>query len=66
VFGVAVLASIFSRVGGYQSATAFVHGTTTAVYVGGALVALGAVAAALIPSRRAREEAGAGVLAEAA
>src|SRR5207237_3679619 len=51
VFGVAVLASIFSHVGGYQSGTAFVHGTTTAVYVGGAIVALGAVAAALIKRR---------------
>ena len=55
VFGVAVLASIFSRVGGYQSAASFVHGVTTAVYVGAGLVALGAVAAALIPSRPVRE-----------
>src|SRR2546427_5892764 len=47
VFGVAVLAAVFSHVGGYQSGTAFVNGTTTAVYVGGAIVALGAVAAAL-------------------
>jgi len=53
VFGVAVLASIFSRVGGYQTAGAFVHGTQTAVYVGGSVVALGAVASALIPRRRA-------------
>jgi hypothetical protein len=30
---------------------------TTAVYIGAGLVALGAVAAALIPSRRVREEA---------
>ena len=52
VFGVAVLASIFARAGGYQSAESFVHGTTTAVYVGGAVVALGAVAAAFIPARR--------------
>ena len=52
VFGVAVLASIFSRAGGYQSAEAFVHGTTTAVQVGGSVVALGALAAALIPARR--------------
>jgi len=59
VFGVAVLASVFSRIGGYQSAASFVHGTTTAVYVGGAVVALGAVAAALIPPRRAREAAAA-------
>jgi EmrB/QacA subfamily drug resistance transporter len=66
VFGVAVLASIFSHVGGYQSGAAFVHGTTTAVYVGGAVVALGAVAAAFIPSpRRVREEATAGALVEA-
>ncbi len=39
VFGVAVLASIFARLGGYDSAASFVHGTTTAVYVGGAVVA---------------------------
>ncbi len=65
VFGVAVLASIFSGVGGYQSGTAFVHGTSTAVYVGGGIVALGAVAAALI-KRPARAHAGATALAEAA
>jgi MFS family permease len=52
VFGVAVLASIFARAGGYESAATFVHGTQTAVYVGGAVVALGAVAAALIPARQ--------------
>src|SRR5437868_2424792 len=57
VFGVAVLASIFAHVGGYRSAATFVHGTTTAVYVGGALVALGALAAALIKPRTAREAA---------
>jgi MFS family permease len=51
VFGVAVLASIFAHVGGYQSAAAFVDGTTTAVYVGGGVVAAGAVAAALIRRR---------------
>jgi EmrB/QacA subfamily drug resistance transporter len=57
VFGVAVLASVFSRVGGYQSGAAFVHGTTTAVYVGGAIVALGAVAAAFIPAHKRTSEA---------
>lgn len=63
VFGVAVLATIFSRVGGYQTPESFVHGVTTAVYVGAGLVALGAVAAALIPSRqRAPEGAAAAVL----
>ena len=57
VFGVAVLASVFSRVGGYQSGAAFVHGTTTAVYVGGAIVAVGAIAAALIRPRPTQAEA---------
>jgi EmrB/QacA subfamily drug resistance transporter len=51
VFGVAVLAAIFSHVGGYQSGAAFTDGTTSAVWVGGALVLLGAVAAALIKPR---------------
>jgi EmrB/QacA subfamily drug resistance transporter len=50
VFGVAVLASVFAHLGGYRNATTFVHGTTTAVYIGGGVVALGAIAAAL--SRR--------------
>ncbi len=66
VFGVAVLASIFSGVGGYQSGTAFVHGTTTAVYVGGGVVAVGALAAALIKRRPAHESVGETALAEAA
>ena len=55
VFGVAVLASVFSRVGGYQSGSAFVHGTTTAVYIGGAVVLVGALAAALIRRPRTAE-----------
>src|SRR3954452_13591267 len=49
VFGVAVLAAVFSRVGGYQSGEAFTQGTTRAVYIGGAVVAVGAIAASLIP-----------------
>jgi EmrB/QacA subfamily drug resistance transporter len=57
VFGVAVLAAVFSHVGGYQTSETFVHGLTTAVYIGGALVAVGAVAAALIKPRRAAERA---------
>jgi EmrB/QacA subfamily drug resistance transporter len=44
VFGVAVLASVFSQYGGYSSGTAFVDGMTPAVYIGAAVVALGAVA----------------------
>jgi MFS family permease len=51
VFGVAVLASIFARVGGYESAQTFVDGMVPAVYVGAALVAVGAVAALTIPGR---------------
>jgi MFS family permease len=52
VFGVAVLAAVFSHVGGYQSGVAFTRGTTTAVWVGAAVVLGGAVAAAFIPRRR--------------
>jgi EmrB/QacA subfamily drug resistance transporter len=62
VFGVAVLASVFSHVGGYQSAQAFTHGMTTAVYIGGGVVAVGAVAAALIKGRPRRAEAAAPAL----
>jgi len=60
VFGVAVLASIFSSVGGYGSGEEFVNGMTPAVYVGAALVAVGAVAAFAIKRapRRAEEAAG--------
>ena len=54
VFGVAVLAAVFAHVGGYQTPEAFAHGMTTAVYIGGALVALGAVAAALHQAAPAR------------
>ncbi len=52
VFGVAVLASVFAQAGGYRTSETFVHGLTTAVYIGGGLVAVGAVAAALIKQRR--------------
>ena len=51
VFGVAVLASVFAQAGGYRTPETFVHGLTTAVYIGGGLVAVGAVAAALIKRR---------------
>ena len=52
VFGVAVLASVFAQAGGYRTPETFVHGLTTAVYIGGGLVGVGAVAAALIKQRR--------------
>jgi EmrB/QacA subfamily drug resistance transporter len=51
VFGVAVLASVFASAGGYRTPETFVHGLTTAVYIGGGLVAVGAVAAGLIKQR---------------
>ena len=51
VFGVAVLAAVFSHVGGYETGTAFVDGMTSAVFIGGVVVALGAVAAAFIKRR---------------
>ena len=57
VFGVAVLAAVFSHVGGYGSAQAFTDGTSTAVLVGAAVVALGAVAAFAMPGRSRRHEA---------
>src|SRR5437763_2547697 len=45
VFGVAVLASLFSHYGGYQTGQQFVDGMNPAVAIGAALVALGALAA---------------------
>jgi len=57
VFGVAVLASIFSHYGGYQTGAAFVHGVTPALYVGAAIVAIGAAAALFIPRKHKREQA---------
>jgi EmrB/QacA subfamily drug resistance transporter len=54
VFGVAVLASVFAHAGGYRTAQTFTHGTTTAVWVGAAVVAAGAVAAGLIRRRPAQ------------
>src|SRR5205823_5862892 len=54
VFGVAVLASVFSHYGGYQSGASFVDGLTPAVWIGAALVGVGALAALAIPSRRSK------------
>jgi len=54
VFGVAVLASVFSRYGGYATGQTFVDGMTPALWIGAAVVALGAVAAFAIPAVRRR------------
>ncbi|MFJ7158480.1 DHA2 family efflux MFS transporter permease subunit [Streptomyces sp. NPDC101118] len=50
--GVAVLASVFSAQGGYESPTAFVDGTVPALWIGAAAVAVAAAFALLIPGRR--------------
>ena len=52
VFGVAVLASIFTHYGSYQTQHTFVNGLTPAVYVGALVVALGAIAALFIERKR--------------
>jgi MFS family permease len=57
VFGVAVLASVFVSYGGYESGQAFVDGLAPAVWVGAAVVGLGAVAALFIPRKRREAEA---------
>ena len=62
VFGVAVLASIFAHAGGYRTPETFVNGMNTAVYVGAAAVAIGAVAAFMIPGRRRPRQAEVGVM----
>jgi EmrB/QacA subfamily drug resistance transporter len=55
VFGVAVLASVFSHYGGYGSQQAFTDGLTPAVWVGAVVVAVGAVAAFAIKRTPKRE-----------
>jgi EmrB/QacA subfamily drug resistance transporter len=52
VFGVAVLASVWSQYGGYESGASFVDGMTPALWIGAAVVLLGAAAAFMIPSRK--------------
>jgi EmrB/QacA subfamily drug resistance transporter len=56
VFGVAVLAAVFTRHGVYASAGTFVDGFRAALVVGAALTAVGIVAAVLAPGRRRTEE----------
>ncbi len=51
VFGVAVLAAIFSANGDYGSPTAYVAGLQPAIAVGAVVVAFGALAALFIPAR---------------
>jgi EmrB/QacA subfamily drug resistance transporter len=57
VLGVAVLASIFARYGGYESPVTFNDGLVPALWVGAVVVAIGAVSALLIPRRKRPAEA---------
>ncbi|MEU7055123.1 DHA2 family efflux MFS transporter permease subunit [Streptomyces sp. NPDC046197] len=50
--GIAIMSSIFTARGGYESAQTFVDGLRPALVVGAAMVALAGVAALLIPARR--------------
>jgi len=60
VLGVAVLASVFSGAGGFQSGEAFIAGLDPALLVGAAVLALGAITALFVPGR----ERAAGMVAE--
>ncbi|MEU3513338.1 DHA2 family efflux MFS transporter permease subunit [Streptomyces longwoodensis] len=50
--GIAIMSSIFSAQGGYESAQSFVDGLRPAVVAGALLVVLGAFAALVIPARQ--------------
>lgn len=64
--GIAILASVFSAQGGYGPAQYFVDGLVPALWVGAAIVGVGAVAAALLPGRTAATEKQAGAVPAAA
>jgi EmrB/QacA subfamily drug resistance transporter len=49
VFGIAVLAAVFSHLGGYETPLQFVAGLQPAVLVGSGVLALGAIAALFVP-----------------
>ena len=56
VLGVAVLASVFTGMGGYGSPQDYVDGLIPAVWVGSAVLAAGALVALLVPRRPAAAE----------
>jgi EmrB/QacA subfamily drug resistance transporter len=64
VFGVAVLASVWSQYGSYASGPSFVDGMVPALWIGASIVLAGAVAAFAIPRRGRRVEVEARVEAE--
>ena len=53
VLGIAVLATVFSHNGSYASPEAYTTGMTSAIWVGAAVLAAGALIALLVPGRRA-------------
>jgi len=57
VLGVAVLASMFARFGGYESPQAFTDGLVPALWVGAVVLASGSLVALLIPRKRRPAEA---------
>jgi MFS family permease len=58
VFGIAVLAAVFTRHGVYASPQTFVDGFQPALLVGAALTAVGVAAALLVPGRSKAKDAG--------
>ncbi|MGH2745396.1 MAG: DHA2 family efflux MFS transporter permease subunit, partial [Thermoleophilaceae bacterium] len=65
VLGVAVLATVFTSSGGFESPDAYVDGLIPAVWVGAAVLALGALVALLVPGRRAQAAPNDGLVMEA-
>ncbi len=53
--GVALLASIFARVGGYETPEIFTDGLVAAVWVGAAVVGVGALIALFVPGKKRAE-----------
>jgi len=51
VFGIAILATVFSNAGGYATPQLFVAGLQPAAFVGAAVLALGAVCALFVPGK---------------
>jgi len=66
VLGVAVLAAVFAGAGGYESGQAFVDGLRPALWVGAAVLALGAAVALLVPRKPRAENEGFAIPAPAA
>ena len=56
VLGVAVLATVFTDAGGYGSPQAYVDGLVPAVWVGSAVLAMGALVALLVPGKASAAE----------